>query len=84
MRIECVPCLLTQILKAIRLVRPEALDDFIKNVMDEEMAYLRQGDIMVTPPGKVGQNVYKILGEMLEDPDRMRILKDSSIRKYSH
>jgi uncharacterized protein with ATP-grasp and redox domains len=75
LHIDCVPCLCNQALKAIRLLRPDADDTFIKHALDRVMDFLRREDLLALPSPKVGQAVYRILGEELGDPDPYARLK---------
>lgn len=75
LHVDCVPCLCNQVLKAIRLLQPDANDAFIKRILDRVMDFLKREDLLAYPPPRVGQGVYRILGEELGDPDPYAHLK---------
>ncbi len=81
LHVDCVPCLCNQVLKAIRLLRPDATDAFIKQILDRVMDFLRRGDILALPPPKVGQVVYRILGEELGEQNPYALLKQMTNEK---
>ncbi len=75
LHVDCVPCLCNQVLKAIRLIRPDADDAFIKRILDRVMDFLKRDGLFTVPAPKVGQGVYRIIGEELGDPDPYAHLK---------
>ncbi|OLS14578.1 MAG: hypothetical protein RBG13Loki_1769 [Promethearchaeota archaeon CR_4] len=75
LHIDCVPCLCNQVLKAVRLLRPRATDTFIKQTLNRVMNFLQRDDLLALPAPKVGQGVYRIIGEELGNPNPYAPLK---------
>ncbi len=87
LHIDCLPCLCNQVLKAIRLLRPNADDEFVKHTLDRVMNFLEREDLLRLPPSKVGQVVYRILGEQLCEQDpyaRLKRLTNEKAMQYEN
>ncbi len=84
LHVDCVPCLCNQVLKAIRLLQPDADDAFIKRILDRVMDFLKREDLLTLPAPKVGQGVYHILGEELGNSDPYARLKKITNEKALH
>ncbi len=77
LHIDCIPCLVGQVIKAVRLTYPDTPEEKIKAIMDDVMRFLQAPDILQTHAPVVGQYVYQNVNKYLETDDAYRALKDA-------
>ena len=75
---ECVGCILNQVLKAFKLVRPDIPHDVIISAQKKLMSFLLNFDESANAAPIFGKVAYGIISEMLNDKDPYRALKQES------
>ncbi|GAB4309978.1 MAG: DUF89 domain-containing protein [Promethearchaeota archaeon] len=68
-QLECVPCVLNQVLRAVEWAGVDAPPAVVKGVLDEVMQFLSREDLLRLPAPVVGQFVYAAVNEGLGTRD---------------
>ncbi|MHA1732954.1 MAG: damage-control phosphatase ARMT1 family protein [Promethearchaeota archaeon] len=74
-QVDCIPCLVGQVLKAVRLTRPGTPPAKIREIMADVMAFLSRPDVLEIHAPVVGKTVYGLVNQHLGTDDAYRELK---------
>ena len=83
---ECIPCILQQVLKALKQLKPDISREEIIKAQKEVMNYLISVDPNESASHLMGKKAYGVISDFLKDPDPYRELKkqfnDSALKYY--
>jgi uncharacterized protein with ATP-grasp and redox domains len=75
---ECVGCIFNQVLKAFKLLQPTISHEVIISAQKKLMNFLVDFDVNSDASPILGQVAYRIISEILDDPDPYLTLKQES------
>jgi len=75
---ECIGCMLNQIFKALRLLKPDIPKDIVIKTQKNFMEFLVDTDILHKPGPLIGKKTYALIAEALGEEDPYKALKEES------
>ena len=73
---ECIGCMLDQIYKALRLLRPSISNKKIIETQKKMMEYLTKVDILKKSGPLIGKKAYQLVAEVLGEIDPYKLIKE--------
>ncbi|MFO8018771.1 MAG: ARMT1-like domain-containing protein [Promethearchaeia archaeon] len=72
---ECLGCMIDQIYKALKMLKPDIPKEDIIKTQRKMMKYLANTDILHKPGPLIGKKTYDLVSETLNDPDPYKDIK---------
>ncbi len=75
---ECIGCMINQIYKALRLLKPDISKDIVIDTQKRLMEFLTKTDILTKPGPLIGKKTYELIAEAIGSSDPYKELKVES------